>query len=70
MVTLSLKFPPSLAGPNCTISMSNVTVDPVVTAGSWFVISLPFTNTAPETVQILQVIYTEHEVLGNVKGVL
>lgn len=50
MVTRSLKFPPSLQGPSCTTSMSNVTVEPEVTAGSWFVISFPFTNTAPETV--------------------
>lgn len=51
MVTRSLKFPPSLLqGPNCTTSMSKVTVEPEVTAGNWFVISFPFTNTAPETI--------------------
>lgn len=53
MVTLSLEVPPSLLeGPRGTTSMSNVTVDPEVTAGSWFVISFPFTNTAPETFEI------------------
>lgn len=53
IVTLSLKFPPSLGllllltGKRLTISMSKVTDEPTVMAGSWLVISFPFTNTAP-----------------------
>ncbi len=53
IVTLSLKFPPSLGllllltGKRWTTSMSKVTEEPTVMAGSWLVISFPFTNTAP-----------------------
>lgn len=54
MVTLSLAPPPSLRlllllmGNRLTTSMSKVTAEPRVMAGSWLVISLPLTNTAPE----------------------
>lgn len=54
MVTLSLAPPPSLRlllllmGNRLTTSMSKVTAEPKVMAGSWLVISLPLTNTAPE----------------------
>lgn len=54
MVTLSLAPPPSLRlllllmGNRWTTSMSKVTAEPKVMAGSWLVISLPLTNTAPE----------------------
>lgn len=53
IVTLSLKLPPSLRllllliGSRLTTSISKVTAEPRVIEGSWLVISLPLTNTAP-----------------------